>query len=122
MDTKQPTTDTILHNCIPEDWKAAKIRDLELKKGGSELFWMNGKEDGKDLLMPRPLAWVEIPTIAEELVRRWNAFQELRDSLKTLLPLAEDHNDRGPVGSGWQSDELSSNIAKAKALLQTLKD
>ncbi|HQW07196.1 MAG TPA: hypothetical protein PLN12_15030 [Flavobacteriales bacterium] len=82
MDTRKATDDALLPNCIPEEWKAAKVRDLKLKKGGSELYWISGKEDNKDLLLPRSLAQVEVPAIASELVKRWNAHDDLLNALK----------------------------------------
>ena len=82
MDTRKATDDALLPNCIPEEWKAAKVRDLKLKKGGSELYWISGKEDNKDLLLPRSLAQVEVPAIASELVKRWNVHADLLAALK----------------------------------------
>ena len=95
MDTRKATDDALLPNCIPEEWKAAKVRDLKLKKGGSELYWISGKEDNKDLLLPRSLAQVEVPAIASELVKRWNAHPELLAALEAICDLpADDQGDR----------------------------
>lgn len=117
MDTPKATTDDLLPNCIPEDWKAAKIIDRGLEHGGSELFWMVGKEGDKYLLMPRPLATVEIPAIAKELVHRCNAHQDLVDLLNQWV----EHTKWREDFLIEDAEEGNENVyTRTRTFLQTL--
>ncbi len=45
----------------------------------------------------------------------------LIESLEEMVEVAGWHEDRGPVGEGWQSDELVSQIEKARDLIERAK-
>jgi hypothetical protein len=127
MDKTKATIQALMPNCIPEQWKAAKVRDLERKDGTSELFWMVGKEGDKDLLMPRPMAMVEIPTIAEELVHRWNAHPDLVAKLEELELRLTQARLASTIGRPKLKDadflrgEMERIGQSARALIETLK-
>lgn len=46
---------------------------------------------------------------------------ELLAAIVALLPLVEDHNDRGPYGEEWQSDELIKAIDTARSSISRAK-
>lgn len=47
-----------------------------------------------------------------------NEHDQLRSILKTVLPLVENIEDKGPTGATWQSDELMKIIATIEELTQ----
>ena len=42
----------------------------------------------------------------------------MREAIREAIPYLEDHQDVGPLGYGWKSDELQSTIAKLQPFIQ----
>lgn len=42
----------------------------------------------------------------------------MREAIRQAIPYLEDHQDVGPLGYGWKSDELQSTIAKLQPFIQ----
>jgi hypothetical protein len=65
--------------------------------------------------------WASAPQeavqVMGEIARRWNAFPDVLAALVGILPFAEAHEDAGPHGSGWQSNELQAAIQSARAAI-----
>lgn len=44
----------------------------------------------------------------------------LVEAIRGLIPFAEDYTDEGPLGEGWQSDELRKALNTALGLLRIM--
>lgn len=49
------------------------------------------------------------------------AVPDLLKALKDILSYAENHQDRGPAGGGWKSNELIKSILNAEAAIEKAK-
>ena len=101
----------------PSSWEVRKIKPYMMTQGLIEPLKLDrrgeiGREDVHDparLIACRELGWETVIVAIEEEVMDFKDFGEITTTtefLKWFLKWSEWLDDKGPLGEGWQSEEL----------------